>query len=704
MSEPFNDRFLRACRREQVDRTPVWFMRQAGRYLPEYRELRGERDILESCKDPALAVEISLQPLRRMELDAAILFSDIMVPLAAVGVPLRIEAGRGPVVDEPIRDESGIARLRPLEPSEDVPEVLEAIRLLRGELSVPLIGFAGAPFTLASYLVEGGPSRNHDRARALMHAEPEMWAQLMERLTGIVLAHLGAQVQAGAQAVQLFDSWAGALPPGDYERHVMPWSRRVMEGLASLEPRVPAIHFGVGTGELLGLMAGAGGDVIGVDWRTDRLAERYPGQPRSSEAACRVGGDRGRRARRAGTSGRPRRTRLQPRAWSAASDRSPSARAPRGSGARAFRARLAEAGPEPVLRYPGCIARRVRGCVVRRDLDASQRYERRRNVTSPTGLLVMAYGTASGPDDIERYYTDIRGGRPPSPEHLAELRERYAAIGNVFSLLQTTSSQASGLERELSRDGEAFRAYLGMKHSPPFIPEAVAGMREDGIQRAVGITMAPHWSGMSVETYVQRARREVSENGGPALTFVRSFHDHPAFVAFLATRVAVALQRLSPEERAGATVVFSAHSLPTRTLDDGSRRCKTCTTCESSCRYVDGLGETASLTAERLGLAEGGFTTGWQSAGRTPDPWWGPDLEQVIRGLARDGRSAVVVCSAGFVADHLETLFDVDIEARHLAEQAGLRFERTAMPNDDPAFIEVLAQVVRDHLAEVTSA
>lgn len=243
-------------------------MRQAGRYLPEYREFRGDRDILDSCKDPALAVEISLQPLRRMELDAAILFSDIMVPLAAIGVDLRIEAGRGPIVAEPVRDAAGLVRLRPLEPQEDVPEVLEAIRLLRTELSVPLIGFAGAPFTLASYLVEGGPSRNHDRARALMHAEPEVWADLMQRLAGIVAAHLRAQAEAGAQALQVFDSWVGALPPWDYERHVLPFSRRVFEELASLEPAVPTIHFGVGTGELLPLMRRAGGDVLGVDWRT----------------------------------------------------------------------------------------------------------------------------------------------------------------------------------------------------------------------------------------------------------------------------------------------------------------------------------------------------------------------------------------------------------------------------------------------------
>ena len=257
-----NDRLLRALRCEPVDRTPVWFMRQAGRYLPEYRDLRGERDILETCRVPELVVEITLQPLRRMPLDAAIVSSDIMVPLAAIGVPVRIEPGRGPIVERPIRTAEDVSALRALEPAADEPYVLEAIRTLRGELDVPLIGFAGAPFTLASYLVEGGPSRNHVRTKALMHAEPHLWARLMERLTAIIRAHLLAQVEAGAQAVQVFDSWVGALDPSDYERFVQPWMPALFEGLD-----VPAIHFGVGTGELLTLMREAGGDAIGVDHR-----------------------------------------------------------------------------------------------------------------------------------------------------------------------------------------------------------------------------------------------------------------------------------------------------------------------------------------------------------------------------------------------------------------------------------------------------
>jgi len=315
----------------------------------------------------------------------------------------------------------------------------------------------------------------------------------------------------------------------------------------------------------------------------------------------------------------------------------------------------------------------------------------------PIGVLVMAYGTASGPDDVERYYTDIRGGRPPTAEHLRELRERYAAIGERFPLLEITRQQAEGLERELNReDPGGFRAYLGMKHSPPFIAEAVGRMRVDGVERAIGVVMAPHWSGMSVESYIERVRTETGD-GPPSFTFVRSYQDHPGFVSFLAARVAEALGRLTPSERDGATVIFSAHSLPVRSLEDRSLRCLRCDWCDDSCRYRDGLAETADLVAAELGLAR--HTIAWQSAGRTDDPWWGPPIEDAIADLASQGCPAVVVCSAGFVADHLEILYDLDIEAKAIADQAEMRLVRTEMPNADPAFARVLADVVRKQLA-----
>jgi uroporphyrinogen decarboxylase len=265
-------RFLGACRGEPVDATPVWFMRQAGRSLPEYRALRERHSILELCRIPELAVEVTLQPVKRLGVDAAILFSDIVVPLEAMGVALDIREGVGPLIRAPVRIERDVDRLKPLDPTSDVRYVLEAVRALSAELRVPLIGFAGAPFTLASYLVEGGPSRDHARTKALMFGAPELWRKLMERLADAVLGFLRAQIDAGADAVQLFDSWAGALAPDDYARWVLPWVTRIVEGLGPTG--APRILFGVGTGELLGLMASSGADVIGVDWRVPLDAAR----------------------------------------------------------------------------------------------------------------------------------------------------------------------------------------------------------------------------------------------------------------------------------------------------------------------------------------------------------------------------------------------------------------------------------------------
>ena len=240
-------------------------MRQAGRSLPEYRALRAGGSMLDACRDPALITEITLQPIRRHHVDAAILFSDIVVPLVAVGLGIEIVAGVGPVVDKPVRTMSDLDSIRPLE-LEDVGYVTAAVGELVRELGdVPLIGFAGAPFTLASYLIEGGPSREHARTKALMHGEPQLWHALLERLAGIAATFLQVQIAAGASAVQLFDSWAGALSAADYSEFVLPHSRAVLSSIEGTG--IPRIHFGVGTGELLALMRQAGADVVGVDWR-----------------------------------------------------------------------------------------------------------------------------------------------------------------------------------------------------------------------------------------------------------------------------------------------------------------------------------------------------------------------------------------------------------------------------------------------------
>jgi uroporphyrinogen decarboxylase len=266
-----NDRFLRACRREPVDATPVWFMRQAGRSFAAYRKLRERYGILELAKNPELCAEVTLMPVRELGVDAAVLFADIMLPLEPMGVGLRIEPEVGPIIDRPIRSAADVTALRPFDPA-GVSFTMDAIRLVRQELDgkAGVIGFSGAPFTLACYLIEGRPSRDFATAKAFMYREPDAWHDLMERLSTMVVAYLRAQVDAGADVVQLFDSWVGGLGPADYEAFVQPHVRRIFDGLRD----VPTIHFGTGTAALLELMADAGGDVIGLDHRVS-LADAW---------------------------------------------------------------------------------------------------------------------------------------------------------------------------------------------------------------------------------------------------------------------------------------------------------------------------------------------------------------------------------------------------------------------------------------------
>ncbi len=259
------DRFLRACRREPVDRTPVWFMRQAGRSQPEYRALRERYTLLEICRHPDLVAEVTLRPVQQLGVDAAILFADITLPLESIGVAFDLEDGRGPRIHEPIRDEAGLAALHPFELTPTIEALVGGVRLIRAASSAPLIGFAGAPFTLASYLVEGGPSREFLSTKALMYQRPDLWRALLAALTEMTAVYLRLQVAAGAVAVQLFDSWVGCLSPSDYVRFVAPFTRTVIERITPLG--VPVIHFGTNTAGLLPAMAGVGGDVIGVDWR-----------------------------------------------------------------------------------------------------------------------------------------------------------------------------------------------------------------------------------------------------------------------------------------------------------------------------------------------------------------------------------------------------------------------------------------------------
>lgn len=259
-------RFLRACHRLPVDATPVWFMRQAGRYLPEYRAIREKFSLLEIVARPEIAAEVTLQPVHLLGVDAAILFADILLPLVPMGLKLEFAKGEGPLIHNPIRTQKDVDRLQPVDPKTDLGHVLETIRLLRRELGdIPLIGFSGAPFTIASYAIEGGATRDFLRTKTLMYNSPEVWRALMDRLVDTLASYLVSQVEAGAQALQVFDSWVGALAPQDYQRFVLPYSQRILQ--AAQATGVPVIHFGTGTATLLSSMQQAGGTVIGLDWR-----------------------------------------------------------------------------------------------------------------------------------------------------------------------------------------------------------------------------------------------------------------------------------------------------------------------------------------------------------------------------------------------------------------------------------------------------
>ena len=261
-----NGRFLQACQRQPVDATPVWFMRQAGRYMPEYRAIREKYTLIEICQHPELAAEVTLQPVRSLGVDAAILFADILLPAIPLGVGLEFAIGEGPVLHNPVRAIEDVQALNPVEAESDLGYVMDAIRILRGELNgIPLIGFCGAPFTVASYLIEGGSSREFLKTKTMMYSDPQTWHALMEKLSSVLADYLVAQIRAGAQAVQIFDSWVGALSPQDYEKFVLPYSQKVLQ--AAKNENVPVIHFGTNTTTLLPLMKSAGGDVIGLDWR-----------------------------------------------------------------------------------------------------------------------------------------------------------------------------------------------------------------------------------------------------------------------------------------------------------------------------------------------------------------------------------------------------------------------------------------------------
>ncbi|MDH4226684.1 MAG: uroporphyrinogen decarboxylase [Deltaproteobacteria bacterium] len=271
-----NDTFLRACRREKTGHTPVWLMRQAGRYMKEYMALKAKYSFLEMCRNPEIACEVTMQPIKAFDLDAAIIFADILLPLPGMGIKLEFAKGDGPVIGNPVRTSKDISAIRIIEPEKDVPYLLNAIKLVQRELNgkIPLIGFSGAPFTIASYIIEGGGSKNYINAKRLMYTEPKEWHRLMKKITEIIIRYLKAQADAGVNALQLFDSWVGCLSPEDYKVFALPYNKKIFSALKKYAPKLPFINFSTNTGTYLELCASAGGDVIGLDWKV-KLGEAW---------------------------------------------------------------------------------------------------------------------------------------------------------------------------------------------------------------------------------------------------------------------------------------------------------------------------------------------------------------------------------------------------------------------------------------------
>lgn len=269
----FNDTFLRACRQQETEQVPVWFMRQAGRYDKDYRSIRERYSLVQICEHPDVCVEVTKMPVDKLGVDAAILFSDIMIPVGAMGVSFEIKENVGPVIEQPIRSESDLHQLQSFDPREKLPHVLETIDILKRDLTVPLIGFMGGPFTLASYMVEGGPSRDYLHTKTMMVSRTDLWQTLMDKLANMIIEYGNAQVEAGAKALQVFDSWVGSLSPRDFKRYVKPTMNRIFQELSKLG--VPLIYFGVNTGELLADFADTGATVVGVDWRVPMRSARH---------------------------------------------------------------------------------------------------------------------------------------------------------------------------------------------------------------------------------------------------------------------------------------------------------------------------------------------------------------------------------------------------------------------------------------------
>ena len=632
--------FLAACRRQPHDHVPVWFMRQAGRALPEYRALRGEGSILDAIRRPDLAAELTLQPVHRYGVDAAVLYSDIVVPVAAIGFGVDIAPGTGPVVAEPFRSTRRSRRACGRStPSATRRTCSRRSQKVSAELpdDVPLIGFAGAPFTVASYLVEGQPVAHLREDQGAHARRPERCGTTCSTGWPTSPSRRCDRRSSTARAPSS-SSTAGPAhsSPAHYERFVLPASTKVFAAIADLD--VPRIHFGVDTGELLELFAAAGADVVGVDWRTSIAAARartgwhhgVAGQPRPGCMLRAVAGGRGGGPHCAGRQRRPPRSRLQSRPRRAARHR------------------------------PGGARARRRARPPRRES-----YDRREHGRGGDGVRHARVDSTTSPPTTRT--SGAAGRRPTSSWPTSAAATTRSAACRRCARSPKRSALAS-----VPRSARASTSTLGYKHAAPFIEDAVAELRDDpDVTDVVGVVLAPHDSRGSVGEYVDRL--------GPGAKAVRSVAHVPAWRTFQAEAIrdgaAFACRR-------GTRVVFTAHSLPERVLEGDVY--------EDELEASAAASRSSAHSATRTGRSPGSRPGGRRSRGgvRTSATCSTP-LPPIPR---CDG---VVVCPQGFTADHLEVLYDLDIAAKEHADELGLAFARTRMVNDDAEVLAALAAEVR---------